>query len=869
MYQNEISHFVIGSNFLDKSQVYTFIAPASTEEIKRWGLVFGIIEIPNFNKLTTKSIRLIFENIQNEYYYLADQSAQQIRVDAEKIFEDALKKINAKFFDFIKIEKVQINPKKFSITLGVLHGGIIHLAHIGNNAAFLIHQIPNKEYKIIDIIKQAADKSLKLNLSKIFSNLISGTVGYNDILMLTNQNMVNTISAEKIKKTLVALPPAEASENFKTLLYAASKDSSFGVIIVKSSVSKKVPEKIKTESNNNTQASMEKLIYTQEKTSEILVPSLWTNIRKTVHSVFEQKTKTKPKTKKFNWPIKIRTYKAILEPPKKIDSAPIVAPLPLPKQVDIIENKQEPIKENFEQPVADNSSYAENQIKQIDEELNVLPDTPIQDGQNEQTINNIEEQIPTPSPTETIVEQPLPPIQPIKNEIFRPFLLNIYTFTTKITQKIKIGFAIIYQKVINYFKQKFIALRNYFFNLGLFFKVTQIFKNILNNFYVLGVKIHNQISNKMQAFSPQSKRLLVAFAVVMIIFINSLILINYRQRKEAEEKEYTLKLEQIYTLQDDAEKIIHNDEDGAKSILKNALALLMQLPDNATGEKKQIQEEINNKLKTLARLTEHNTLPKIINLPADNNKSLGGLIKLADTLFVYAQNPPLLYETNLKNISAAKLNDRIKTLAPAAEFKNFNLAVAKDSSILFIDANNKLIEFNTKDKNWQTIKISLPQGVKSMQIYNRNLYLLTTNQIYKSSYSGGKFDEPTPWLKEKGVNLDNVASMAIDGSIYVAKNNGEILKFLNGMKQNFTINAIDPALTDIDKIYTSKDFKFIYILNSKEKRVIILNKEGKNSGKLEIQHGLNFLNNIIDLSVDEANKKIYVLGDFAIYELNL
>ena len=73
--------------------------------------------------------------------------------------------------------------------------------------------------------------------------------------------------------------------------------------------------------------------------------------------------------------------------------------------------------------------------------------------------------------------------------------------------------------------------------------------------------------------------------------------------------------------------------------------------------------------------------------------------------------------------------------------------------------------------------------------------------VYDISKKGDFWSDPPEWLKEK-IDLANVDSFAIDGQIYLLRNNSQIVKLVNGLKAEFEVSDIDPKLVAPTKIKT-------------------------------------------------------------------
>ncbi len=144
------------------------------------------------------------------------------------------------------------------------------------------------------------------------------------------------------------------------------------------------------------------------------------------------------------------------------------------------------------------------------------------------------------------------------------------------------------------------------------------------------------------------------------------------------------------------------------------------------------------------------------------------------------------------------------------------------------------------------------------------------NLIYKHSPTTTGFAKGNLWLKEN-LKIDDIASWTIDGSLYLAKNNGEIWKLETGRRQNFDLSKgevtsplLDPPLTSATRIFSSPDSKNLFILDPGQKRVIIWNKK---DNKLVSQFTAAEFDDLRDFFVDEKEKKIYLLNGLKILSI--
>jgi len=98
----------------------------------------------------------------------------------------------------------------------------------------------------------------------------------------------------------------------------------------------------------------------------------------------------------------------------------------------------------------------------------------------------------------------------------------------------------------------------------------------------------------------------------------------------------------------------------------------------------------------------------------------------------------------------------------------------------------------------------------------------------------------------------------------VAYQDGLIEKYLKGYKNNFYLDIVDPLLENIDKIWTEEDIEEMFVMDSKENRILIFNKD---SSALIEQITSPVFDNLKDFTVDYNNEIIYVLNGDILYKV--
>ena len=151
--------------------------------------------------------------------------------------------------------------------------------------------------------------------------------------------------------------------------------------------------------------------------------------------------------------------------------------------------------------------------------------------------------------------------------------------------------------------------------------------------------------------------------------------------------------------------------------------------------------------------------------------------------------------------------------------------------------------------------------------FKSHLYFLDkkTGEIVKYEHIRGfEWKDPVLWLSKETKKATNAKSMAIDGRIWVLKEGNLIDKYYRGDFQETITVEIFPLPENFLKIWTSSTLPYLYILEPSKERIIILNKEGE----IVKQYQSEKFNNLKDFAVSGDGKKIYLLNELELYQLD-
>jgi len=366
--------------------------------------------------------------------------------------------------------------------------------------------------------------------------------------------------------------------------------------------------------------------------------------------------------------------------------------------------------------------------------------------------------------------------------------------------------------------------------------------------------------NRIKSLHLINKGILITVGVLLVVLVGSIFWINHRQEVKKQEEAYAAAVKNVQNLINDAQvNLIYKNENQSLTLIKQAETALPSLPQTTNNEKANYTElvkqigNIKNKLLHIEKVVPQLVLELNAN---DSTLPLAGICQIDNNLFAYNKSNILL------QLASQSVSQKI--ISTSGDISNL---FCEDKTLLALTNQNKLLEY--KDNQLALMNINWSSGLQTINavLYGDRLYVLdpAKEQIYKHQKADTKFNDAQVWLKnKKDADLKSAVDLAIDGNIYVINKDGKINKFYNGELQTFNEALIEPALTNVKRIYTNLDLKNIYILE--EKRIVVLSKDGA----LVNQYSFESLNDSIsNLIVTGKDEKILLTSGNKIYSVKL
>ena len=383
---------------------------------------------------------------------------------------------------------------------------------------------------------------------------------------------------------------------------------------------------------------------------------------------------------------------------------------------------------------------------------------------------------------------------------------------------------------------------------------------------ILLEKIFGQLAFRFKKMPRSSQVLLTITIILTVLFSASVIGLMIKNRREGKIEQLTQAIVEAENKKNEAAaSLIYRDEGQARRQLIEAKNLLANLKPFSQSQADQILiltlaiEEELQKLRHFIEIAEPIQVVNFANL--DSQATIANLLAISGKN-IYTQN------YNNQSLYKANLNTRVLAgiFSPDANTGNFTLTTAlNDNELVFLNDSKSafVLEPNTDTLKTVTINISDNANIVDITSYNNRLYLLDSanNQIYRYSKTAGGYGNVGNWITEEGLNLNNAKSLTVDGSIYILKTDGQIIKLQNGRQVDFQVTVIDPVLIMPTKIKTTDNSNFLYILDPANKRLVVLDKEGN----LINQYISEKFDNLKDFIVLEAEKEIFLLNGSAIF----
>ncbi len=348
-----------------------------------------------------------------------------------------------------------------------------------------------------------------------------------------------------------------------------------------------------------------------------------------------------------------------------------------------------------------------------------------------------------------------------------------------------------------------------------------------------------------QNLSTAGKFFFISFSVFLLLFIGNLGVYGIKLHGKKAQQKITDQVSLVAKEMADAQSAaIYKSNDEALKLLNQAEAdyeTLKKMDATRAAEFSDELQKLIDQINKVSTINEPRVLVELKHHPTFVTRTSIGL------LFANQDSNSLsVYDSSLKDYFV--LNSLKTSITGITNYAPSGVTVSAGNSIYHIDT--KLNQFepivNLGDANLLQTKVG-----------GNNLYTLDRNksQLIKISFTKNKYTTSAIATSD----LNNIRDFGMDKDAYLLYPD-KIIKLIGGIQQTFNYPTLTDPITNATKIFVGSN---LYILEANKKRVVVLNK----NGQLQNQIYFPSASTLLDLTVDEASRSLYLLDDNKLYKI--
>jgi hypothetical protein len=356
------------------------------------------------------------------------------------------------------------------------------------------------------------------------------------------------------------------------------------------------------------------------------------------------------------------------------------------------------------------------------------------------------------------------------------------------------------------------------------------------------IKFSNELKNK----------LILILALIFFLILGFFI---FQREKRISLKENEKIISQVQEKVNLAESFLTlKNEAKAQETFKEAWKEILPLTEekNPLKEAQSLKDQIEKNLASLNKLQKIEN-PEILVEFSEKDFLPQNMIELDKVLYFFNPDYNWLFKFENEEKNKIETAEKLKMAIPFGE-----------NSILFFTDRNKLTRFeNNQFKETFPLKEPYSDSVfNDFSNFGQNLYFLDSKkgEILKYSFPP---NSPQIWLKPETKKVIGAKSMAIDGSVWILTADNKISRYFAGKYQQTLNLDIFPESKNLEKIFTSPNLPYLFILEPAQKRIIILNKTGEIISQFQSEK----FDNLKDFVVSFEDGKIYLLNGLKVYQV--
>jgi len=367
------------------------------------------------------------------------------------------------------------------------------------------------------------------------------------------------------------------------------------------------------------------------------------------------------------------------------------------------------------------------------------------------------------------------------------------------------------------------------------------------------------------------KAIFIAIILLLFFFAQSIVTLGRKEDTQQSETERNQIIAEIQenTFQAEA-SLSYEDDIRASSLLAEATSLLERLKtdyakdseteiDQLSGEIERLKEQTRN----MVRLENPSILTDLS--LQDGFGNTNHIVYQGNRVLAIDQDPGNVYRIDPGEGAVTFIENSLADIgSPQAVVKQGS------QSVLIYHDQDGVYEYLTTSERIQSLTYNpanVDKSIVDIATYQSRFYQLDTknNQIFRYQIGVSGFGQGAAWISQPDVDISSAVSMAIDGTIYLLDNNGQLRNFSQGTQKDFSLQAIDPEITSAQHVWTDETVSNIYLLDRESRRLMVFTK----TGRLKVQFISDSFDDLKSMAIDENNGRAYLLNGLIVYSVDL
>lgn len=404
------------------------------------------------------------------------------------------------------------------------------------------------------------------------------------------------------------------------------------------------------------------------------------------------------------------------------------------------------------------------------------------------------------------------------------------------------------------------------FKSGIKRRLIQGLKQVIKLGQLVLFKIEKKLKRRAIYLDKEDKekqkpqKTLITVAVILLVLLAVSIILGARQRGLYRENgDQTAILSQAQTKKEEGEALIDLNPIRARQLLLEARELVSEIsPEEASQEVLNFQNELEESLSLVMR--EHEVEPSVLfDLVIIKDGARGDDLAISGgELIIFDKEQQTIYS----------LEGKKSAILAGGEDLAGGQQVAAFLPKIYLLTTRGILEFD-KETNRKNLVVEADSEwgeIVDFRAFGGNLYLLDkSGEIWKYPGIEGGFGAYRRWLAGEKPDFSDAVGMTVDGSIWVLKSSGLVLKYTQGLRDAFTISGLDKSLNNPGAIFTDDDQENLYVLDKGNSRIVVINK----SGEYYSQYLWEGVREVTGIIASEEEKMILLLAGNKIYKIEI